>query len=68
MSKSELTKTSNALPAPAGADDEISLDESEDMRIALGTDQEPQPTDDPEDFFNAFDPDADEDVEADRVK
>ena len=67
MSKNTLTKSSNELPAPAGADDEISMDESEDLRVALGTDQEAQPTDDPEDFFDAFDPDADEDVEADRL-
>lgn len=59
------------LPAPAGADDDISLDESDDLRIALGTDKEPQPLDDdhddPDDLFAAFDPDADEDVEADRL-
>ena len=70
MSEKSKNLSDLELPTPAGSDDEISLDESDDLRVALGTDQEPQPTDDhddPDDLFAAFDPDADEDVEADRL-
>ena len=68
MSKSDKSELSpvgenHDLPAPAGSDDEISMDESPDLRVALGTDQE----DDPSDLFGSFDPNEEEDAEADRL-
>lgn len=63
-------KKSEELTAPQGSDDEVSEDNSADLREALGTAGNGSGTDlleEEDDLFGGFDPNQDEDVEADRL-